>query len=645
MLSSKLVEVGFKVFSPFIHLLPLTKISEFQTVFSHYELIPWLMINRTINLYLWQRFKISPFKQYSTYSSEDQNQKLITLLQSCKKISETTQIHGLMVKNGLDNTPFPLSKLLAHTSIQDIEYAASIFKHVQSPNLYMFNTMLRGYSISEDPRRALVLFNCMRAQTQSQDFMLDEFTFVSTLKSSARLFTFWTGSGIHSVVLKSGVDLFLNVKNSLLHFYCVCGRTKEAHQLFDEFSTKRDLISWNTLMGGYLGAFQYDMVVELFRKLHGDGYSFGVTTILSILSAVGEMRNVLRGECLHGICIKIGFLFDLSVVTGLISMYGKHGYIDFARQIFDEIDIEKDIIMWNCLIDGYAKNGLLEESLELLGSMKREKVKPNSSTLAGLLSACASSGALTVGQSIHDYVKEQQLALDAALGTALVDMYAKSGLLGKAVHVFDRIESKDVKCWTAMILGHGVHGQANDAITLFHRMEEEGFQPNEVTFLAVLISCSHGGLVKEGMIYFRRMVEMYGLMPEVEHYGCIIDLLGRAGLLEDAYEIIKGLVNEGDGTAWRALLASCRIYGNVELGKRVKRKLEKICDEHPADSLVLTGAYAMAGSIPQHTSMLEKEEDVMKEMDCKQFGTKEAGCSTIELDLMRLGVGTRLETV
>ncbi|KAL2468172.1 Pentatricopeptide repeat-containing protein [Forsythia ovata] len=384
-------------------------------------------------------------------------------------------------------------------------------------------------------------------------------------------------------------------------------------------------------MGGYLGVFQYDVVVDLFRKLHWDGYRTSVTTILNMLSAVGEMRNVLIGECLHGICIKIGFLLDPRVVTALISMYGKHGDIDFARRIFDEIDIKKDVVMWNCLIDGYAKNGLLEEALELLGLMKREKARPNSSTVAGLLSACASSGALTVGQSIHDYVEKQQLALDVVLGTALLDMYTKSGLLGKAVDIFDRMESKDVKCWTAMILGHGVHGQANYAITLFHRMEEEGFRPNKVTFLAVLSSCSHGGLVTEGVISFRKMVEIYGLMPEVEHYGCIIDLLGRAGLLEDAYELIKRLPNEGDATAWRALLAACRVYGNVDLGERVKRELEKICDEHPADSLVLSGAYAMAGWIPYPTSTLEKKENLVKEVNCKQFGTKEAGCSTIEL--------------
>ncbi|KAL2503891.1 Pentatricopeptide repeat-containing protein [Abeliophyllum distichum] len=550
-----------------------------------------------------------------------------------------------MVKTGLDNTPFPLSKLLAHTSIQDIQYAASIFKNVQSPNLYMFNTMLRGYSISDDPKRAIFLFNCMRAQKQSQEFLLDEFTFVSVLKSSTRLFTIWTGFGIHSVVLKCGFDLFLNVKNTLLYFYCVCGQIKEAHQLFDECCAKRDLVSWNTLMGGYLGVFQYDVVVDLFRKLHWDGYRTSVTTILNMLSAVGEMRNVLIGECLHGICIKIGFLMDPRVVTALISMYGKHGDIDFARRIFDEIDIQKDVVMWNCLIDGYAKNGLLEEALELLGLMKCEKARPNSSTLAGLLSACASSGALTVGQSIHDYLEKQQLALDVVLGTALVDMYAKSGLLGKAVDIFDRMESKDVKCWTAMILGHGVHGQANYAITLLHRMEEEGFRPNKVTFLAVLSSCSHGGLVTEGVIYFRRMVEMYSLMPEVEHYGCIIDLLGRAGLLEDAYELIKGLPNEGDATAWRALLAACRVYGNVDLGERVKRELEKICDGHPADSLVLTGAYAMAGWTPYTPSTLEKKVNLAKEVDCKQFGTKEAGCSTIELNIKRLEVGTGLETM
>lgn len=530
-----------------------------------------------------------------------------------------------MVKTGLDQIPFTLSKLLAY-SIQDINYAGSIFKHIQKPNLYMLNTMLRGYSISDDQEQAIVLFNYLRAER----ILLDEFTFVSVLKSCCKKIATWTGLSVHSVVLKSGFQPFLNVKNTLLHFYCVCEKLREAHQLFDEISGERDLVSWNILMGGYLCVSRYYMVVDLFRQLCTSGLIVGKTTMLSVLSAAGELGCVLTGECLHGSCIKIGLCLDLNVVSAMISMYGKMGCINSGRRVFDGVDA-RDVVLWNCLVDKYAKGGLLEEAFGLLGSMQLEGLKPNASTLAGLLSACASSGALALGQLIHDYVEEQEIVLDAILGTALVDMYAKCGLLSMASKVFDMIERKDVKCWTAMILAYGVNGGAKNAITLFHRMEEEDFRPNEVTFLAVLNACSHGGLVTEGMKCLRKMVQHYGLTPRIEHYGCIIDLLGRAGLLEDAHELIESLPIEGDATAWRALLAACRVHGNVELGELVKEKLEIVFDEHPADSLVLTSTYAIAGRITDCRNMLDNKGSLVKKVECSPSVKKEAGSSVIQL--------------
>ncbi|KAL3641054.1 hypothetical protein CASFOL_016022 [Castilleja foliolosa] len=568
-------------------------------------------------------FWSSNHPNYSTLSSDNQFENLISLLQSCQKTSQTAQIHALMIKAGLDQDPFPLSKLLAQVSIQDIQYATSIFNHIESTNLYMFNTMLRGYSISDDPQKGLILFNRMRNRCYKLDF--DQFTFISVLKCCSNLLEVRVGLVAHSVILRSGFDSFLNVENALMHFYCVCKRIKDAHKVFDELSDRRDLVSWNTLMGGYLCVAQYESVVHLFKQLIRF-YGVSVSTILNVLSALEESRNISLGICLHSFCLKIGFLLNLNVITALISMYSKNGHIHNARRLFDEIDAKKDIVMWNCLIDGYARNGLLLESLELLKLMKHDYcVKPNSSTLAGLLSACSTSGSLAIGQYIHNYINEQRLTLDVVLVTALVDMYARNGFLEKAISVFEKMERKDIKCWTVMILSYGVHGQAKRAITLFDRMEKEGFKPNEVTFLAVLNSCSHGGLVAEGVGFFKRMVEVYELRPSVEHYGCMIDLLGRAGLLEEAYGLIKGLPVEKDATAWRALLGASRVYGYVELAERVKGELEEIGEECPSDSIAVYGAYAEAGLLPYCGDVLERR---VKEMNC---GKKEAGFSTIEV--------------
>ncbi|OVA13338.1 Pentatricopeptide repeat [Macleaya cordata] len=556
-------------------------------------------------------------KQFSI--SLDYYRKIIPLLQSCTKASEITKIHARMIKAGLDFIPFPISKLLA-ASILDIDYAASIFSQIQNPNLFMFNTMLRGYSISKTPKQSLLLFNTLRAK----GILLDQFSFICTLKSCTRASAITAGEAIHGIIIQFGFELFINVRNSLLHFYCSWSKLEIAHQLFDEF-LERDLVSWNTMMGGYLLISQPTAVLNLFREMHLSGLGGNSTTVLGVLSACADLRNLPAGESLHAYCLKNGFSLELNVITAIIDMYGKTGYIDNGRRIFDETP-QKDVILWNCIIDGYVKNGLLEESFLLLRKMKLEQMKPNSATLAGLLSACASSGVLATGQFLHKYIEEEELLeLDAVLGTALVDMYSKCGLIEKAVDVFDKMQSKDVKTWTAMITAYGVHGQAVNAIRHFQKMEEEGETPNGVTFLAVLNACSHGGLVMEGKNCFERMVDVYGFSPSVEHYGCMVDLLGRAGLLEEAHELLKSLPIETDATAWRALLAACRVYGNFELGETVKRRLVELNDKHPSDSILLSSTYAVAGRWDDVARMRESGEE-------KMGMKKEVGWSSIEMD-------------
>lgn len=554
---------------------------------------------------------------------------LVSALGSCKQTFEIHQIHGYIVKTGLDHDPFLLSKLLA-SSIKDTQHASSIFNQISHPNLFMYNTMLRAYSISDNPKLGFGIFNKLR----TEGFILDQFSFVSILKSCTRESATVIGQSIHGVAVRSGHVRFVNVKNTLLHFYGACGGIHYAQKLFDESPQRNDLVSWNSLMGGYLHVSQPKVVIDLFKQMLGRCLPVTVTTMLTVLPAASGLVD-LPGESLHVHCIKIGFCSDSKVLSALIDMYAKSGNIDSGRQIFDSIP-KKDVVLWNCMIGNYAKRELLGESLALLQLMECEGPKPNSSTFVSLLSACAASGAKNVGLCISNYVEEGRLSSDVVIATALVDMYAKCGLLDKAVGIFERIEKKDVKSWTTMISGHGVHGRAKDAISVFDRMVEEGCRPNEVTFLAVLSACSHGGLVYEGMKCFERMVIEYGISPKIEHYGCVIDLFGRAELLEEAYDLIESLPIRSDAIAYRALLSACRVHGNVRLGERVQRVLVGFGEEHPTDAILLSSTYAIAGWLPDQARWQETKEKLNKlengspQKDVEMI--KEAGYSAIEMD-------------
>ncbi|GLT98404.1 hypothetical protein SLE2022_159100 [Rubroshorea leprosula] len=566
-----------------------------------------------------------------------QYSNLLSALESCKQTLEISQIHSFIVKTGLDRDPFTLSKLLA-SSIQDTQHAASIFNQIQHPNLFMYNTMLRAYSISDDPKQSFDIFNKLRAR----GIILDQFSFVTILKACARASAIVMGQAVHGVAVRSGHVQFINVKNTLLHFYGVCGRIQHAQKLFDENPQINDLVSWNSLMGVYLHISQPKVVIYLFRQMCRCCLRISVTTMLTVLPAASDLDDSLGGESLHGHCIKIGFCSDSKVLSALVDMYAKTGNIDTGRRIFDSVAV-KDVVLWNCMIGNYAKSGLLKESIALLQLMEYEQVEPNSSTLVSLLSACAASGATNVGQCISNYVEGYGLPSDVVLGTALLDMFAKCGLLDKAIDIFQRMETKDVKSWTAMISAYGVHGRARDAISVFHRMEEEGFKPNEVTFLAVLSACSHGGLVMEGMKCFKRMVQKYGISPRIEHYGCVIDLFGRAGLLEEAYSLIESLPIKGDATAWRALLSACRVHGNVRLGERVERVLVGFDDGHPTDSILLSSTYAIAGWSRDRVRMQETKEEITEfgngSADKHVEMIKEAGYSTIEMESVEFEQG------
>ncbi|XP_010537377.1 PREDICTED: putative pentatricopeptide repeat-containing protein At1g74400 isoform X2 [Tarenaya hassleriana] len=298
--------------------------------------------------------------------------------------------------------------------------------------------------------------------------------------------------------------------------------------------------------------------------------------------------------------------------------YSVAGNIADARQVFDETHDKKNAVMWTAIIAAYVENGKPGEAIELFRRMEAEKIELDVVIVTVALSACADLGALEMGKRIHSYVQGKSgFAMDLSLRNALIDMYVKCGDIEKARKFFNGTKRKDVTTWTSMIIGHALNGQAEEALELFSKMKaadqrmpkickNSTILPNDVTFIGVLMACSHAGLVEEGKQHFRSMVEEYNLKPRDAHFGCMVDTFCRAGLLKDAYEFIMNIPTKPNAVIWRTLLGACSVYGNIELGEEVQRKLVELDHDHVGDCIALSNIYASKGMWEKKTEARDR---------------------------------------
>nr|UPT49028.1 pentatricopeptide repeat protein AaPPR1399 [Agave angustifolia] len=304
-------------------------------------------------------------------------------------------------------------------------------------------------------------------------------------------------------------------------------------------------------------------------------------------------------------------------------MYVKSGFIDFAERLFDEMTT-KDVVVWSTMVSGLAQSGRAYQSLGTFREMLEESVAPNKVTIASVLFACAHMGSLQQGKSVHGYMIRLEFELDVVTYTSLLDMYSKCGLVDLAYKVFSVMPERNVHSWSAMVAGFGTHGMCSRALALFDRMRAESIVPNSVTFVSVLSACSHSGRVQEGRYYFKSMTKDYKITPSSEHLSCMVDLLGRAGLIEEAESLIEQMPVEPHPSVWGALLGDCKIHKKVALPERVANKLFVVKPDQPSAYVLLSNIYAAA----EMWEMVKKTREVMNKRGLK----KTAGFSSIEVN-------------
>ncbi|KAM7515301.1 hypothetical protein LguiA_004884 [Lonicera macranthoides] len=385
------------------------------------------------------------------------------------------------------------------------------------------------------------------------------------------------------------------------------------------------------------------------------GFEPNSYTFPFLLKACAKVGAIREGKQVHGHVLKLGFECDVFVHTSLINMYAQNGelgcarlvfdrsyhrdavsftalvtgytlmgYLDEARQLFDEMSV-RDVVAWNAMIAGYAGMSHYKEALGLFRQLQLSDLQPNDITFLGVLPACAHLGALDLGKWIHAYIdKNIHSFTNASLWTSLIDMYAKCGSIEAAQQVFNDMKPKTSSSWNAMISGLAMHGHAHEALALFAKMANKGFEPDDITFVGVLSACSHTGLVDIGRQQFSSMRKDYNVSPKLQHYGCMVDLLGRAGLFDEAEHLIKSMGMNPDSAIWGSLLGACRVHGNAELGEYAAFRLLELDPGNTGAHVLLSNIYAKAGRWNDVARIRTKLND--------EGIKKVPGCTSIEVD-------------
>ncbi|XP_057822141.2 pentatricopeptide repeat-containing protein At4g14050, mitochondrial [Cryptomeria japonica] len=461
------------------------------------------------------------------------------------------------------------------------------------------------------------------------------------------------GKRIHSHISERVFESLSHklLQDTLIRMYYHCGNLVHAREMFDQM-IERDVLSWNAIIAAYRRHGCPHESLALFHQMQATGVQPDQFTFSSILQACAKIRDLKHGICIHQSIIEAGFLSDYVVANALVDMYAKCGSIQKARDMFDKMphrDVfswtamvsgyaqsgvpdealrlfeempQRNVVTWNALIAGYVQNGFVEKALETFKQMKLMHVEPDTTTFVSVLPACAKIGALEQGRDIHQNIIERGFPLDVAVASALVDMYAKCGSIHKARELFDKMPQRDVVSWTTMIAGYAQNGYCKDALKLFEQMKHSGTHPNYVTFTCILLACSHAGLVDEGCKHFNGMSDSYYIMPTSDHYVCMVDLLGRAGYVEETLNFIIKMPIKPVAVVWTCLLGACRSHKNIELGVFIASLLFEMNPKNAAPYVLLGNMYAEIGDWGE----VQMVRRLMKDRGIKKI----PGCSWIQ---------------
>ncbi|XP_022884803.1 pentatricopeptide repeat-containing protein At1g06143-like [Olea europaea var. sylvestris] len=502
-------------------------------------------------------------------------------LKRCSNLKEIESFYAMMIKNDTTQNCFLVNQYItACSTFHSIDSAIFAFSQMENPNIFVYNAIVGAFVNCFRPFEALQYYIDMLRNSVYPS----SYTFPAVTKSCRVLSAVGFGECVHGQVWKYGFPSHVHVLTALIDFYSSFGRVDESRMVFDEMP-ERDGFAWSTMIEAHASIGDLASARRLFDEMP-------------------EKNTAARNTMIHG--------------------YARVGDVNSAEELFYMM-LGKDLISWTTMINCYTKSKQYSKALELFYEMKNEEVRPDEVTLSTVISACAHLGALNQGKEIHIYAMQSGFDLDVYMGSALIDMYAKCGVLERALVVFFKLQEKNLFCWNSVIDGLAVHGHAKEALVMFGRMEKEKIKPNGVTFVSILSACTHAGLVEEGRRRFFNMTHKYGILPEIEHYGCMIDLLCKAGLLEEALELIRGMRMDPNSVVWGALLGGCKLHKNLEIAQLAVDRLVVLESNSSGYYSLLVNMYAEENRWHEVARM----RTIMKEHGVEK---KSPGSSWIEVD-------------
>ncbi|XVE98845.1 hypothetical protein REPUB_Repub03eG0143600 [Reevesia pubescens] len=494
-------------------------------------------------------------------------------------------LHAAVLKTGIQADVIVSNHMLnMYAKCGKINFARQVFDEMSDKNLVSWSAMISGYDQAGKPLLALHLFSQMRLAP-------NEYILSSAISACANLMLLGEGRQIHAQSVKYGYASVSFVYNSLISMYMKCGHSSDALSVYSG-ALEPNAVSYNAIITGFVENQQPEKGFEVFKHMHQQDLMPDRFTFVGLLTSCADSDALHRGMVLHCQTIKLGLDSTAFIGNVIMTMYSKFSLIPEVEKVMKLIE-EKDVISWNTFIAACSHCEDHEKSLRAFGEMFNEyHLRPDDFTFSSALSACAALASILYGKQIHAHLIRTRLNQDVVVGNALTNMYAKCGSIGYAYNVFNRMSHHNLVSWNTIIAAFGNHGLGSRALEHFEQLTTIGLEPDSVTFVGLLVACNHAGMVDEGILLFNSMQETYGIAPDIEHFSCFMDLLGRAGRLNEAEDYMRKFRFGQDPVVLGSLLSACRLHGDVGMGERLAKQLLKLQPVSTSPYVLLSNLYA-----------------------------------------------------